>query len=54
MTFHYINYNWVLNKKVIGFQYCPLPRTELQIFISFLEKHIHSVTLDNASGNKVV
>ncbi|KAI0504116.1 hypothetical protein KFK09_015063 [Dendrobium nobile] len=59
LTAHYIDNDWVLQKKIINFSFMPSPHDGISIFEKILsllvewkiEAKLFSITLDNASAN---
>ncbi|KAG6493329.1 hypothetical protein ZIOFF_048311 [Zingiber officinale] len=61
LTAHYVNKNWVLQKRILNFSYIPPPHTGVALAEKIyslacdwgIEKKLFSITLDNASANDV-
>lgn len=59
LTAHYIDSNWVLQKRILNFSYMPPPHTGVALAEKIsglvktwgIEKKLFSLTLDNASSN---
>ncbi|XP_042426180.1 zinc finger BED domain-containing protein RICESLEEPER 2-like [Zingiber officinale] len=61
LTAHYVNKNWLLQKRILNFSYIPPPHTGVALAEKIyslacdwgIEKKLFSITLDNASANDV-
>lgn len=61
LTAHYVDSNWVLQKRILIFSYFPPPHTGVAIAEKIsglikgwgIEKKLFSITFDNASSNDV-